>query len=347
MRTLRLLVPALLALGAIAYVSAPTIASPPPWTLERYYTNETWHAFADIGNKSAGPDDVYAAQQSLKTLERARGRRRQWVWRESPRPPYVYFHWTATLDGGTLDARERHRPQEHHDDLSHHGWHRTIRRRPGNRHPHRRRQPRHARNRALRKLKKRVTRGAVMYARFATFQGDPDKLDQAIESVSGRVAAAPAPGTPGREDADAGRPLRATGNGHGITMYVSEQAMMRGHEALDAMEGSGGMRVGVEFFEVPVHKLGPTASGTRFRGDGTFAHATMTDRAEQGVGGASMRRSPSWWQRGWRCTARVSVARSPSGSPPACGCRPTSCSSERMHADHPSSDSRSESTAST
>ena len=36
-----------------------------------------------------------------------------------------------------------------------------------------------------------------MYARFATFQGDRDKLDQAIESVSGRVAAAPPPGLQG------------------------------------------------------------------------------------------------------------------------------------------------------
>jgi hypothetical protein len=101
MRTLRLLVPALLALGAIAYVSAPTIASPPAWTLERYYTKETWHAFADIGTNSAGPDDVYAAQQSLQALD---GHAVGLVngYGVNLHPPYVYFHWTATLDGGTL-----------------------------------------------------------------------------------------------------------------------------------------------------------------------------------------------------------------------------------------------------
>jgi hypothetical protein len=101
MRTPRLLVPALLALGAIAYVGVPSVASAPPWTLERYYTNETWHAFADIGTKSAGPDDVYAAQQSLKTLD---GHEAGVVngYGVNLRRPYVYFHWTATLDGGTL-----------------------------------------------------------------------------------------------------------------------------------------------------------------------------------------------------------------------------------------------------
>jgi hypothetical protein len=100
MRTLRLLVPTLLALGAIAYVSAPTVASP-SWTLERYSTNETWHAFADIGTRSAGPDDVYAAQRALKTLD---GREVGTVngYGVNLHPPYVYFHWTATLNGGTL-----------------------------------------------------------------------------------------------------------------------------------------------------------------------------------------------------------------------------------------------------
>ena len=42
----------------------------------------------------------------------------------------------------------------------------------------------------------------------------------------------------------------------------------------------------------------------------------------------------------WSRWSRLSVARSPSGSRPACGCRPTSCSSGRTHADHVSSGSR-------
>jgi hypothetical protein len=92
-----------------------------------------------------------------------------------------------------------------------------------------------------------------MYARIATFQGDPDKLEQAIKSVRGRIAAEPPPGLQGAKMlmlVD-----RVTGKGHGITIYDSEQAMLRGHEALDAVQGGEATRVAVEFFEVPVHKL--------------------------------------------------------------------------------------------
>ena len=42
-----------------------------------------------------------------------------------------------------------------------------------------------------------------------------------------------------------------------MTLFETEEAMRRGHEALDAMApGAGGTRTSVEFFEVPVHTLG-------------------------------------------------------------------------------------------
>jgi hypothetical protein len=96
-----LLIPALLALAAALYATASTAASP-AWTTERYYTHETWHAFADIGKKdNGGPDDIYAAQQALENTDGAsvgviNG------YGVNLRPPYVFFHWTATLTAGTL-----------------------------------------------------------------------------------------------------------------------------------------------------------------------------------------------------------------------------------------------------
>ncbi len=92
-----------------------------------------------------------------------------------------------------------------------------------------------------------------MYARVATFQGDPSNFDQAIEGVQSRVAADPPAGLEGA------RMLmlvnRETGKGCGITLYDSEEAMRRGDEALNAMPGGDGTRISVEFYEVPVHTV--------------------------------------------------------------------------------------------
>lgn len=93
-----------------------------------------------------------------------------------------------------------------------------------------------------------------MYARVATFQGDSGNVDQAIEGVRSRVAAAPPAGL------DGARMLmlvnRETGKGYGITLYDSEEAMSRGDQALNAMPGvGGGTRTSVEFYEIPVHTL--------------------------------------------------------------------------------------------
>jgi hypothetical protein len=96
-----LLIPALLAITATLYATASTAASP-AWTTERYYTHETWHAFADVGKKdNGGPADIYAARQALEstggaTVGTIDG------YGVNLDPPYVFFHWTATLPGGTL-----------------------------------------------------------------------------------------------------------------------------------------------------------------------------------------------------------------------------------------------------
>jgi len=94
-----------------------------------------------------------------------------------------------------------------------------------------------------------------MYARVATFQGDPTEVDQAVSRVRGEVESGTPP--PGLEGA---RMLmlvdRATGKGIGITLFESEEAMRRGDEALNAMDPGGTeRRTGVEFYEVPVQTV--------------------------------------------------------------------------------------------
>ena len=96
-----LLVPAIVALAVTVYATTSTAAAP-TWTVEHYSTSETWHAFTDIGKKDrGGPTDIYVAQQALKTPDGGsvgviNG------YGVNLRPPFVFFHWTASLAGGTL-----------------------------------------------------------------------------------------------------------------------------------------------------------------------------------------------------------------------------------------------------
>ncbi len=94
-----------------------------------------------------------------------------------------------------------------------------------------------------------------MYARVATFQGDPANVDQAVNRVRSDVESGSPP--PGLEGAKMLMLInRETGQGLGVTLFEDEEAMRRGDEALNAMDpGSGGRRTSVEFYEVPVHKL--------------------------------------------------------------------------------------------
>lgn len=94
-----------------------------------------------------------------------------------------------------------------------------------------------------------------MYARVASFQGDPANVDEAISAVRSEVESGTPP--PGLEGA---RMLmlidRETGKGLGVTLFESEEAMRRGDEALNALTpGGGGQRTSVEFYEVPVSLL--------------------------------------------------------------------------------------------
>ena len=93
-----------------------------------------------------------------------------------------------------------------------------------------------------------------MYARVATFESDPAKVDDAIAMIRSQV------------DGDAPLGLegakmlmlvnRESGKGVGITLFESEEAMRLGDEALDAMNpGATERRTSVEFFEVPVQTV--------------------------------------------------------------------------------------------
>ena len=94
-----------------------------------------------------------------------------------------------------------------------------------------------------------------MYARVATFESDPAKVDDAIELVRAEVESGETP-----EGLEGARMLmlvdRESGKGLGVTLFESEDAMRRGDEALNAMSpGATERRTSVQFFEVPVHTV--------------------------------------------------------------------------------------------
>jgi hypothetical protein len=94
-----------------------------------------------------------------------------------------------------------------------------------------------------------------MYARVATFESDPARVDDAINMVRSEVESENTP--PGLEGAKMLMLVnRETGKGLGVTLFESEDAMRRGDEALNAMNpGASERRVSVEFFEVPVQTI--------------------------------------------------------------------------------------------
>ena len=93
-----------------------------------------------------------------------------------------------------------------------------------------------------------------MYARVATFESDPAKLDDAIAMVRAEVDGEVPPGLEGAKMLMLVN--RQTGKGLGVTLFETEDAMRRGDDALNAMDpGSTERRVSVEFFEVPVQTV--------------------------------------------------------------------------------------------
>lgn len=94
-----------------------------------------------------------------------------------------------------------------------------------------------------------------MYARIATFESDPSKIDDAIEMVRSEVESGDTP-----EGLEGARMMmlvnRETGKGLGVTIFETEEALHRGDEALNAMNpGATERRTSVEFYEVPVQTV--------------------------------------------------------------------------------------------
>jgi hypothetical protein len=94
-----------------------------------------------------------------------------------------------------------------------------------------------------------------MYARVATFESDPARVDDAIAMVRAEVESGDTPA--GLEGAKMLMLVdRKSGKGLGVTLFDSEEAMRRGDEALDAMSPGGSeRRTSVEFYEVPVQTI--------------------------------------------------------------------------------------------
>jgi hypothetical protein len=93
-----------------------------------------------------------------------------------------------------------------------------------------------------------------VFARIATFQSDPGRLDDTIEMVRREVAGDTPDGLKGAKmlmliDRESGRSM-------GITLFDSEEAMRRGDQALNQMDpGSTEQRTDVQFYEVPVETI--------------------------------------------------------------------------------------------
>jgi hypothetical protein len=94
-----------------------------------------------------------------------------------------------------------------------------------------------------------------VYARVATFESDPSRVDDAIARVRSEVESGETPA--GLEGTKMLMLVnRETGKGLGVTLFESEEAMRRGDEALNAMNPGGTeRRTAVEFFEVPVQTV--------------------------------------------------------------------------------------------
>ena len=93
-----------------------------------------------------------------------------------------------------------------------------------------------------------------MYARVATFESDPAKVDDAIDMVRSEVESDTPEGLEGAKMMMLVN--RDTGKGLGVTLFESEEAMRRGDEALNAMSpGASERRTSVEFYEVPVQTV--------------------------------------------------------------------------------------------
>lgn len=99
-----------------------------------------------------------------------------------------------------------------------------------------------------------------MHVRMASFEGDADRIQQAVEAVKAQVESNWESPPEGLERAKEMWMLvdRENGRGMGITVYETEEDMRRGDEALNAMSppdpDATGRRTGVSFYEVALRK---------------------------------------------------------------------------------------------
>lgn len=99
-----------------------------------------------------------------------------------------------------------------------------------------------------------------MHVRIASFEGDTDRVEQAVEAVKAQVEANWESPPEGLERAKEMWMLvdRENGRGIGITLYETEEDMRRGDEALNAMSppdpDATGRRTDVSFYEVALRK---------------------------------------------------------------------------------------------
>ena len=93
-----------------------------------------------------------------------------------------------------------------------------------------------------------------MWARVAKFEGDPADVDARIERLRLMLDSGAIP-----PELDGATFLllvdRTSGAALGVTLFESEEAMLRGDEAMNAGPGHAGGRSSVDFYEVPLHTL--------------------------------------------------------------------------------------------
>jgi hypothetical protein len=94
-----------------------------------------------------------------------------------------------------------------------------------------------------------------VYARMATFEGDPAQIKEVAETIGKESESGPPEGVPGKEFLLLTR--RDSGKMVGIVLFETEEDLRQGHKTLNAMsppdEADSVGRVGVDLFEVAVH----------------------------------------------------------------------------------------------
>jgi hypothetical protein len=93
-----------------------------------------------------------------------------------------------------------------------------------------------------------------MYARVATFENDPAKVEGAIARLRANIEAG-MPTMPELADVKFLLADRESGKMVGIALFETEEAMRAGDAVMNSGPGAAGRRSAVEFFEVPIHTL--------------------------------------------------------------------------------------------